>query len=146
MKEFWTLFSLTSRIHRRVFSRIFACFSQSKLLNMYDIDVPSHVCNLRVGERLFPHLLHVNDKVQPILNKRYKFTSLKWWDVANVDGLLSYYVTYEFQSKFTLYGCLNVKKVRGNQVRGNVGKASEEKSNSFYDKGTEQSSYDKIYD
>ena len=92
--------------HRRVFSRIFACFSQSKLLNMYDIDVPSHVCNLRIGERLFPHSLHVNDKVQPILNK----------------------------------------KVRGNQVRGNVGKASEEKSNSLYHKGTEQSSYDKIYD
>ena len=61
-------------------------------------------------------------------------------------GLLSYHLTYEFQSKFTLYGCVNVKKVRGNQVRGNVGKASEEKSNSFYDKETEQSSYDKIYD
>ena len=58
--------------HRRVFSRTFVCFSQSKLLNMYDIDVPSHVCNLRIGERLFPHSLHVNDKVQPILNKRYK--------------------------------------------------------------------------
>ena len=136
--------------HRRVFSRIFACFSQSKLLNMYDIDVPSHVCNFHIGERLFLHSLHVNGKVQPILNKRYKlrkkkFTSLKWWMLLML-GLLSYHLTYEFQSKFTLYGCVNVKKVRGNQVRGNVGKASEEKSNSFYDKGTEQSSYDKIYD